>query len=160
MSSPAEPARPDPQTAQAQISVHSTSDSRFGIRERFYRTCRPSRPTPRSAAEPALTAYAKHYQHAPSTEPIATDETERLKGAAESVAKNMDNSLTVPTATSFRNIPVKIMFDNRALINDYLKGTRGGKVSFTHLIGYRLRVESLVEMPAMNNSYTLADGKP
>ena len=151
--------RPDPETAQAQISVHSTSDSRLASASvSTERADLP--PAPRAAAEPALTPYAKRYQHAPTTEPIAGgDETERLKGMAKSVAKNMDLSLSVPTATSFRNIPVKIMFDNRALINDYLKSTRGGKVSFTHLIGYAL-VESLVEMPDMNNSYTLADGKP
>ncbi len=51
------------------------------------------------------------------------------------------------------------MFDNRALINEYLKATRGGKVSFTHLIGYAL-IETLVQMPEMNNSYAIVDGKP
>ena len=51
------------------------------------------------------------------------------------------------------------MFDNRALVNDRLRTTRGGKVSFTHLIAYAV-VEALVQMPDMNSSYTLQDGRP
>ena len=48
----------------------------------------------------------------------------------------MEASLGVPTATSFRVVPAKLLEVNRSIINGYLARTRGGKVSFTHLIGY------------------------
>ena len=155
------PRTPDPlssKTAEARITIHRTSDSRMTSPEiSTQRADLP--PAPRSASQPALTPYADHYQLAPSEHPLGEETTERLKGAAKSVAANMDASLEVPTATSFRQLPAKIMFDNRALINEYLKATRGGKVSFTHLIGYAL-IETLVQMPEMNNSYAIVDGKP
>ena len=53
----------------------------------------------------------------------------------KAIAKNMDESLEIPTATSVRDIPVKLMWENRSLINEHLKRTRGGKISFTHNIG-------------------------
>ena len=61
-----------------------------------------------------------------------------LRGIAAATAKNMDISLTVPTATSVRKIPVKLLWDNRIVINSHLARARGGKVSFTHIIGYAL----------------------
>ena len=147
-----------PRTTQAQINIHATSDSRLTSPEiSTQRADLP--PAPRSAAQPALTPYAEQYQLTPSLKPLGDDATQRLKGVAKSVAANMDASIEVPTATSFRQIPAKIMFDNRALVNEYLQATRGGKISFTHLIGYAL-VEALVEMPGMNNSYSLVEGKP
>ncbi len=155
---PSSPREPSPRTAQAQINIHATSDSRLTSPEiSTQRADLP--PAPRSAAQPALTPYAEQYQLRPSSKPLGEEATERLKGVAKSVAANMDASLEVPTATSFRQIPAKIMFDNRALVNEYLQATRGGKISFTHLIGYAL-VEALVEMPEMNNAYTVVDGKP
>jgi 2-oxoglutarate decarboxylase len=82
-----------------------------------------------------------------------------LRGIPAATAKNMDLSLTVPTATSVRTLPVKLLWDNRTVINNHLARARGGKVSFTHLIGYAL-VKALRSMPEMNNSYTEKDGKP
>ena len=71
----------------------------------------------------------------------------------------MDESLDVPTATSVRTVPAKLMIDNRIVINNHLERTRGGKVSFTHLIGWAL-VQAAKEMPAQNVSYDEKDGKP
>ncbi|MDP3967539.1 MAG: multifunctional oxoglutarate decarboxylase/oxoglutarate dehydrogenase thiamine pyrophosphate-binding subunit/dihydrolipoyllysine-residue succinyltransferase subunit [Nocardioides sp.] len=82
-----------------------------------------------------------------------------LRGAPGRTAKNMDISLTVPTATSVRDVPVKLLIDNRTVINNHLSRARGGKVSFTHIIGYAL-VKALVSMPEMNNGYDEIDGKP
>ncbi|WP_314903208.1 multifunctional oxoglutarate decarboxylase/oxoglutarate dehydrogenase thiamine pyrophosphate-binding subunit/dihydrolipoyllysine-residue succinyltransferase subunit, partial [Actinomyces naeslundii] len=88
------------------------------------------------------------------------DSSVRLKGAAARTAKNMDDSLSMPTATSARAIPAKVLIENRAVINSHLARTRGGKVSFTHLIGWAV-VESLSEMPSMNVSYGVDEaGKP
>jgi multifunctional 2-oxoglutarate metabolism enzyme len=94
-------------------------------------------------------------QPAPSEEPQLTT----LRGAPARTAKNMDTSLTVPTATSVRTVPVKLLWDNRTVINNHLSRARGGKVSFTHIIGFAL-VKALEAMPAMNNGYDEVDGKP
>jgi 2-oxoglutarate decarboxylase len=91
----------------------------------------------------------------------AADEAERkiLRGAPARTAQNMETSLTVPTATSVRQVPVKLLIDNRIVINNHLKRARGGKVSFTHLIGWAL-VKALKTLPEMNASYDETDGKP
>ncbi|MGJ9421089.1 multifunctional oxoglutarate decarboxylase/oxoglutarate dehydrogenase thiamine pyrophosphate-binding subunit/dihydrolipoyllysine-residue succinyltransferase subunit [Aeromicrobium sp. CF3.5] len=84
----------------------------------------------------------------------------RLKGAAARTVQNMDESLTVPTATSVRSVPVKLLFDNRTVINNHLARARGGKVSFTHLIGYAV-VKAAAAMPEMNTGYEIDEnGKP
>ena len=82
-----------------------------------------------------------------------------LRGAAAAVVKNMSASLEVPTATSVRAIPAKLMIDNRIVINNHLKRTRGGKISFTHLIGYAL-VQAVKKFPNMNRHFAEVDGKP
>ncbi|MFV2109178.1 multifunctional oxoglutarate decarboxylase/oxoglutarate dehydrogenase thiamine pyrophosphate-binding subunit/dihydrolipoyllysine-residue succinyltransferase subunit [Micromonospora sp. LOL_015] len=82
-----------------------------------------------------------------------------LRGVAARIVQNMDASLAVPTATSVRAVPAKLLVDNRIVINNHLARGRGGKVSFTHLIGYAM-VRALVEHPEMNNSFAEIDGKP
>jgi len=85
--------------------------------------------------------------------------TAPIMGEAADVVDSMEQSLSVPTATSVRTVPVKLLMDNRTVINNHLDRTRGGKVSFTHLIGYAI-VEALVEHPWMNDAYGEVDGKP
>jgi 2-oxoglutarate dehydrogenase E1 component len=75
-----------------------------------------------------------------------------LRGAASRIALNMEASLGVPTATSVRTIPAKLLEINRQILNDQLARTSGAKVSFTHLIGYAV-VRALVEVPALNASF-------
>ena len=82
-----------------------------------------------------------------------------MRGAPARTVSNMDASLTVPTATSVRSVPVKLLWDNRIVINNHLARARGGKVSFTHLIGFAL-VKALKSMPAMNVGFEEKDGKP
>ena len=65
----------------------------------------------------------------------------------------------MPTATSVRAIPAKLMIDNRIVINNHLKRTRGGKISFTHLLGYAI-VQAVKTFPNMNRHYAEIDGKP
>ncbi|HXL16402.1 MAG TPA: multifunctional oxoglutarate decarboxylase/oxoglutarate dehydrogenase thiamine pyrophosphate-binding subunit/dihydrolipoyllysine-residue succinyltransferase subunit, partial [Streptosporangiaceae bacterium] len=65
----------------------------------------------------------------------------------------------VPTATSVRAVPAKLLIDNRIVINNHLARGRGGKVSFTHLIGYAI-IRALAAAPEMNDSYAEVDGKP
>ena len=82
-----------------------------------------------------------------------------LKGAPMRTAKNMDASLTMPTATSVRSVPMKLVIDQRTMVNNFLRRSKGGKVSFTHIIGYAM-VQALKAIPAMNNAYAVVDGKP
>ena len=77
----------------------------------------------------------------------------------KTLAANMDESLTVPTATSVRTIPAKLMIDNRIVVNNHMSRTRGGKVSFTHLIGWAI-IQALKEFPSQNVFYAEIDGKP
>ncbi|MBC2868073.1 multifunctional oxoglutarate decarboxylase/oxoglutarate dehydrogenase thiamine pyrophosphate-binding subunit/dihydrolipoyllysine-residue succinyltransferase subunit [Streptomyces mexicanus] len=94
-----------------------------------------------------------------ATEAPAGPEYVTLRGPSAAVAKNMNASLELPTATSVRAVPVKLLFDNRIVINNHLKRARGGKISFTHLIGYAM-VQAIKAMPSMNWSYGEKDGKP
>jgi 2-oxoglutarate decarboxylase len=71
----------------------------------------------------------------------------------------MNASLTVPTATSVRAVPAKLLADNRIVLNNQLKRTRGGKLSFTHLIGYAV-VKALADFPNMNRHFAEIEGKP
>ena len=84
---------------------------------------------------------------------------EPLRGVAGRVVASMEASLSVPTATSVRAIPVKLMIDNRTVITNHLKRTRGGKVSFTHIIAYAM-IKAMRAMPEMNVFYGELDGKP
>ena len=82
-----------------------------------------------------------------------------LRGAAGRIVANMEASLAVPTATSVRNVPAKLLEVNRAVINNQLARTTGGKVSFTHLIGYAV-VRGLQAVPSLNAAFVAdADGK-
>jgi 2-oxoglutarate dehydrogenase E1 component len=82
-----------------------------------------------------------------------------LKGAAKRTVENMEDSLHVPTATSVREVPMKLLIDQREQINTHLAATTGGKVSFTHLIAYAM-VLAIKAVPEMNHTYALLDGKP
>ncbi|WP_082509301.1 multifunctional oxoglutarate decarboxylase/oxoglutarate dehydrogenase thiamine pyrophosphate-binding subunit/dihydrolipoyllysine-residue succinyltransferase subunit [Microbacterium sp. Leaf179] len=115
-------------------------------------TAKPAKPQPIPAQAPASTPAAA----APSTE---EDRVTVLKGMPKALASNMDDSLTVPTATSVRTVPAKLMIDNRIVINNHMSRTRGGKISFTHLIGWAL-IQALKEFPSQNVYYAEIDGKP
>ena len=93
----------------------------------------PARPAPATPAPPASPATVAPQPQAASLPP---GERHRLRGAAARTAVNMSSSLVVPTATSVRDIPAMLLIDNRIVINNHLRRGRGGKVSFTHLIGY------------------------
>ena len=112
-----------------------------------------SAPAAVKAAPPAAAPPAK----AAST--AAPGATTPLRGVAAKIVQNMDASLSVPTATSVRAVPAKLLSDNRIVINNHLARGRGGKVSFTHLIGWAL-IRALAIHPEMNNSFGTVDGKP
>lgn len=117
----------------------------------------PAKPAAAKAA-PAKPAPAKPAAKESAPTPSAP-RTAPLRGVAARIVQNMDASLSVPTATSVRAVPAKLLVDNRIVINNHLARGRGGKVSFTHLVGYAL-VRALAVHPEMNNSYSVVDGKP
>jgi len=90
---------------------------------------------------------------APPAKPAAEVQGEQLRGVAARIVTNMEASLEVPTATGFREIPAKLLEINRKVMNGYLGRKQGGKVSFTHLIGYAIVRAIADEVPAMNNSF-------
>ncbi len=91
----------------------------------------------------------------------ATQEGQPLRGAAARIVENMEASLTVPTATSFRQVPARLLEVNRSVINGYLQRKQLGKVSFTHLIGYAVVRAISDDVPAMNSTFVEdTDGKP
>ena len=124
-----------------------------------------SNPISQPLVTPADSEVAVHASApvAPSAKPapasLADDVVEKLKGTSARVVTNMEASLEIPTATSVRAVPAKLMVDNRIVINNHLARGRGGKVSFTHIIGFAI-VRAMREMPDMNVSYTTVDGKP
>ncbi|GAA4674034.1 multifunctional oxoglutarate decarboxylase/oxoglutarate dehydrogenase thiamine pyrophosphate-binding subunit/dihydrolipoyllysine-residue succinyltransferase subunit [Phytohabitans rumicis] len=111
---------------------------------------------PAAKPKPAATPKA---EKAKGPSAPAGAKTTQLRGVAAKIVQNMDASLAVPTATSVRAVPAKLLVDNRIVINNHLARGRGGKVSFTHLIGYAL-IKSLAVHPEMNNSYAEVDAKP
>jgi len=113
--------------------------------------------SPGQSPSPSPTPAAKTVTTTPAPEP--SEYVHKLKGPAARVVTNMEESLTVPTATSVRSVPVKLLFDNRTVINNHLARGRGGKVSFTHMIGYAV-IQAIKALPEMNYSYTELDGKP
>ncbi|MFD7300020.1 multifunctional oxoglutarate decarboxylase/oxoglutarate dehydrogenase thiamine pyrophosphate-binding subunit/dihydrolipoyllysine-residue succinyltransferase subunit [Streptomyces pharetrae] len=116
-------------------------------------------PSPAKPAQPAQAPAQPKAKAAPAAEAPEGPELITLRGPAAAVAKNMNASLELPTATSVRAVPVKLLFDNRIVINNHLKRARGGKISFTHLIGFAM-VQAIKAMPSMNWSFGEKDGKP
>jgi len=133
----------------------------------------PAQPTPAApvVAAPVAQPIVRTVTTTPATpadpvaKPIPTLVTpsastlEPIRGVSARVVQSMEASLTVPTATSVRAIPAKLMIDNRIVINNHLKRGRGGKVSFTHIIAYAM-IKALRAMPEMNAFYGELDGKP
>ncbi|MGA3023464.1 MAG: multifunctional oxoglutarate decarboxylase/oxoglutarate dehydrogenase thiamine pyrophosphate-binding subunit/dihydrolipoyllysine-residue succinyltransferase subunit [Bryobacteraceae bacterium] len=107
----------------------------------------PSPPT----AVPPLSASPRH-------QPVEGEQLTPLRGPAARIAENMTASLTIPTATSQRTIPVKAIEENRRVLNDHRVLNGRGKISFTHLIGWAI-VRALEKVPALNNAFAAGDGE-
>jgi len=112
---------------------------------------------PVKASESVATAAPSQAKAAAPTE--ADTNAKALIGASKKIVENMEQSLTVPTATSLRTIPVKLLEENRAIINVRLKASGRGKVSYTHLIGWAI-VQAAKKFPHMNQGYGILNGAP
>ncbi len=148
-------AKPTPPAAPASVPTPAPPAQPATAAPAQPATPAPSAPTKPAAAEP--TAATK--QPAPAPVGAAGSATTPLRGAAARVVSNMETSLHVPTATSVRAFPAKLLADNRIVINRHLARSSGGKVSFTHIIGYAM-VKALASHPAMNASFAEVGGKP
>ena len=95
---------------------------------------------------------------APASAPAAVAEEKALRGPAGMLAQAMDESLAVPTATSFRTVPVDTLDAKRKALNGLLK-ERGMKVSFTHLVAWAI-VQAAKQHPVMTRVFERRDGKP
>ena len=111
-----------------------------------------------STAEPA-SPKPRDIPAVKGTGPVSEHALTPLRGAPARVVANMESSLEVPTATSVRAVPAKLLIDNRVVINNHLARSRGGKVSFTHIVGYAM-VKALSVIPEMNYGFAEKDGKP
>ncbi len=109
---------------------------------------------PQAAVPEATQALTTAPSVAPA-KPTPDDEIpgEPIRGVAARIVANMEASLDVPTATSFREIPARLLEVNRKVINGYLGRTRGGKVSFTHLLGYAVVRAIATAVPNMNSTF-------
>ncbi len=156
---PPPPSRPRPRTAP--VSSPAARPAPAGGKENVDAPAPVQPRRPATTATPddivaAKAAKAARVAHQAEGDGLTTTP---LRGVAAAVVKNMTASLEVPTATSVRAVPAKLMADNRIVINNFLRRNRGGKISFTHLIGYAI-VRAIGDFPNMNRHFTEVDGKP
>src|SRR3984893_15244136 len=125
-------------------------------------------PRTRLSEAPSTTPAQRSPTPVPERIPVPSDlvpngeapaEVIALRGAAAVQAERMEERLGVPTATSMRAVPARLLEVNRTILNAYLQRTGGGKVSFTHLIGWAV-ARALADVPAMNSIYREVDGRP
>jgi 2-oxoglutarate dehydrogenase E1 component len=115
--------------------------------------------TTSAAAAPAPQRSTPSAPAAPAVEGAAAAEAVPIRGAALKIVENMETSLAVPTATSNRRIPVKLLDENRRIINEHLQARGRNKVSYTHLIAWAI-VRALDKFPQLNDGFAEVDGKP
>jgi 2-oxoglutarate dehydrogenase E1 component len=144
-----QPAAPVALPIAAKPVIESTPTGSIPLVARTTRVEPMPQPIPAQAPANSATTIAEE----------AEDQINILKGMSKTLAANMDASLSIPTATSVRAIPAKLLIDNRIVINSHLGRTRGGKVSFTHIIGYAI-IRALKEFPSQNVYYEEVEGKP
>ena len=91
--------------------------------------------------------------------PAVEGDRTSLRGAALRIAENMEASLGVPTATTQRQVPIKLADENRRLINEHRAASEQSKVSFTHLVSWAV-IQALKSFPSMNDAFDGSSGEP
>ena len=93
--------------------------------------------------------------------PLEVVAPEPLRGVSAVIAANMQASLEVPTATSVRQVPAKLLEVNRKVINGYRGRSGESKISFTHLIGYAIVRAIADSVPNLKHAFSVDyQGKP
>jgi multifunctional 2-oxoglutarate metabolism enzyme len=115
--------------------------------------------TAAAAVQPA--AAGQQASQASAAQPAAAPQVEArpIRGAALKIVENMEASLGVPTATSNRQVPVKVLEENRLMVNRHLAARDGGKASYTHFIAFAI-LRALEQFPQLNDGYAERDGQP
>jgi 2-oxoglutarate dehydrogenase E1 component len=123
-------------------------------------------PLPKPVAPPSappVTAVAKTVPAPPAKQDTksigASDQLIPLRGAAARIAENMTASLSIPVATSQRQIPVRVIEENRNIINKQRALHGRGKLSFTQLIAWAI-LKAVKSNPALNHAYAENGGEP
>ncbi|MGH2708559.1 MAG: 2-oxo acid dehydrogenase subunit E2, partial [Actinomycetota bacterium] len=121
------------------------------------------RPSPNGAGQPAAASFQSapaSSQPAPAPQSPAPQGAVPIRGPAAKLVANMSESLTVPTATTFRVVPVGVLEEKRRGFNQGLQASgRQGKISFTHLIAYAL-VQAVKQHPVMGHTLVMHEGAP
>ncbi|HUN79635.1 MAG TPA: multifunctional oxoglutarate decarboxylase/oxoglutarate dehydrogenase thiamine pyrophosphate-binding subunit/dihydrolipoyllysine-residue succinyltransferase subunit [Solirubrobacteraceae bacterium] len=104
-------------------------------------------PTPGAATPATATSTG-------ATAPSAPTGAEPMRGGAAALARYMEQSLSIPTATSFRTLTVTVLDARRRELK-----AGGRKVSFTHLIAYAI-ARAAQDMPVMSEHFDAIDGRP
>lgn len=118
-----------------------------------------AKPSIKREAQTASTGKGMQAPNISMPKPLEDEQAVAIRGAGARVIDNMTTSLTIPTATTFRAIPVKLLEENRIIINQHLKRVQRGKISFTHIIGWAI-IKAIKAVPVMNNAFTIINGEP
>ncbi|HZF39095.1 MAG TPA: 2-oxo acid dehydrogenase subunit E2, partial [Blastocatellia bacterium] len=110
-----------------------------------------------TTAQPAAAAPAIAPRPSPPVAETTTGERIQIRGSALKIVENMESSLAVPTATSARQIQIKVLDENRRWVNRHLEAQGGGKTSYTHFIAWAM-IKALEKYPQMNDGYEEVDG--
>jgi len=108
-----------------------------------------------AVAEPPRALAVRTYE-VPTVAIAEGDQLIPLRGPALRIAENMAASLTIPVATSQRVMPVKVIDENRRLINQHRSSTGQSKLSYTHLVAWAI-VRAIESVPAVNQAYSERD---
>ncbi|HVO51121.1 MAG TPA: 2-oxo acid dehydrogenase subunit E2, partial [Thermoanaerobaculia bacterium] len=119
----------------------------------------PAPPAPPMAHPPAPAASAPAGPRPAPPSARAGETAVPIAGGAATIARNMEASLGVPTATTNRIVPVKNMEENRRILNRHREALGLSKISFTHFVAWAI-VRALEKHPGMNDAFGEADGKP
>src|SRR5262245_24638352 len=110
------------------------------------------RPAPAATPAPAAAGAPQ-----PAAETTTAGERIQIRGPALKIVENMESSLAVPTATSARQIQIKLLDENRRWVNRHLEAQGDGKTSYTHFIAWAM-IKALEKYPQMNDGYEGIDG--
>lgn len=115
------------------------------------------KPAPKAVQQPSNGSQAADPVVMPAKGKVIQDppknaELQKIKGVASKIVENMDQSLEVPTATSLRVLPVKMMIEDRTIINRHLVKRNEPKASFTHFICWAV-IQALKDFPTINHAY-------
>ena len=119
----------------------------------------PTAPTQKAkASAPASPAKPAQPSGKPDVYVGKEDSLESLSGIAGRIATNMDDSLSIPTATSVRTLPIIVLDENRRMFNHILVKSGRRKLSYTHIVAWAI-VKALIKFPQMNDAFAVVDGK-